>query len=176
LTTPNSLFFGKTMPPRDAGLFEFSASDCGCRSDARFGSRAVVDDVSFEVERSEIVALLGPSGRQDDDDADARGLIARRVVGRHRRCAIDTRHRDAPAQPHRISHEAPGVWDRLTVAKTCRLCWLVWARESERRHRSCARAVRAARSRLDARRRAVEGMRQKVALARALLHERASCC
>ena len=28
----------------------------------RFGSRAVVDEVSFEVSRSEIVALLGPNG------------------------------------------------------------------------------------------------------------------
>jgi ABC-type multidrug transport system fused ATPase/permease subunit len=65
IMAPNSLFFGQNgrvlVTP---GLYEFEA---GGRATAtgvtrRFGSRTVVNDVTFAVERGEIVALLGPNG------------------------------------------------------------------------------------------------------------------
>ena len=82
-----------------------------------FGSRVAVDDVSFEVQRSEIVALLGPNGAGKTTSlrmlagliAPTRGSIAIDGVGLTRATSGRLRSRIG------FLTEAPGLWDRLTV-------------------------------------------------------------
>ena len=61
----------------------------------RFGVRTVVEDVTFEVGRGEIVALLGPNGAGKTTTMRMlAGLIAPTSgIGRDRRRAADARHR-----------------------------------------------------------------------------------
>jgi len=140
----------------------------------RFGSRVVVDDVSFEVGRSEIVALLGPNGAGKTTTMRMlAGLIAPTsgavvIDGVHLTRATGTLLRS------RIGFltEAPGVWDRLTVHENLRVYAGLYGLANpngvidralelfELRDRASTRAAELS-----------KGMRQKVALARALLHE-----
>ena len=140
----------------------------------RFGSRVVVDDVSFEVARSEIVALLGPNGAgktttmrmlagliaPSSGSVSIGGVLLTRATAGHLRSRIG------------FLTEAPGLWDRLTVAENLH----VYARLYSLR--SAKTAVDRVLEIFDlsdrARTRAAElskGMRQKVALARALVHD-----
>src|SRR3984893_2725058 len=83
----------------------------------RFGARAVVDDVSFEVSKSEIVALLGPNGA---GKTTTMRMLAGLIAPTSGAIVIDgvalTRATSA-ALPARIGilTESPGLWDRLTV-------------------------------------------------------------
>src|SRR5439155_9115633 len=96
----------------------------------RFGSRVVVDNVSFEVGRSEIVALLGPNGA---GKTTTMRMLAGLIAPTSGSVAIDgvplTRETGTRLRS-RIGSltEAPGVWDRLTVRENLRvdtsLYWL----------------------------------------------------
>jgi ABC-2 type transport system ATP-binding protein len=140
----------------------------------RFGPRVVVDDVSFEVGRSEIVALLGPNGAGKTTTmrmlagliAPSAGHVAiagvnlTRATGGHLRSRIG------------FLTESPGLWDRLTVRENLRVYADLYGLQSP------ARAVDRVLDLFEladhASARAAElskGMRQKVALGRALLHE-----
>jgi len=140
----------------------------------RFGSRAVVDDVSFEVERSEIVALLGPNGA---GKTTTMRMLAGLIAPTSGTVAIDgvqlTRATGTLLRS-RIGFltEAPGVWDRLTVRENLQIYAGLYGLANpngvidralelfELRDRDSTRAAELS-----------KGMRQKVALARALLHE-----
>ncbi|OLD15699.1 MAG: hypothetical protein AUJ01_11665 [Acidobacteria bacterium 13_1_40CM_3_65_5] len=140
----------------------------------RFGSRAVVDDVSFEVERSEIVALLGPNGA---GKTTTMRMLAGLIAPTSGTVAIDgvqlTRATGTLLRS-RIGFltEAPGVWDRLTVRENLQVYAGLYGLANpngvidralelfELRDRASTRAAELS-----------KGMRQKVALARALLHE-----
>src|SRR6185295_11031316 len=83
----------------------------------RFGSRVVVDDVSFEVERSEIVALLGPNGA---GKTTALRMLAGLIAPTSGSISIDgvaLTRRTAGTIRGQIGFltETPGLWDRLTV-------------------------------------------------------------
>ena len=140
----------------------------------RFGSRVAVEDVSFSVGRSEIVALLGPNGAGKTTTLRMlAGLIAP-SAGHITIDGIGLTPRTAGTLRGRIGFltEAPGLWERLTIAENLRV--------SARLH-GVAHADLAVDRMLDtfglgprASARVSElskGMRQKVALARALLHE-----
>ena len=140
----------------------------------RFGSRVVVDDVSFEVGRSEIVALLGPNGAGKTTTmrmlagliAPTSGSVAIDGIGLTRATGTALRSRIG------FLTEAPGVWDRLTVRENLQVYAGLYglARADTRIDRALAQFELSA----HASARAAElskGMRQKVALARALLHE-----
>jgi ABC-2 type transport system ATP-binding protein len=140
----------------------------------RFGSRVVVDNVSFEVARSEIVALLGPNGA---GKTTTLRMLAGLIAPTSGSIAVDgvrlTRATGAWLRARMgFLTEAPGLWDRLTVRENlrvyCRLYGLV------RPDGVIDRALEVFDLSEHARARAAElskGMRQKVALARALLHE-----
>jgi ABC-2 type transport system ATP-binding protein len=139
----------------------------------RFGSRVVVDNVSFEVGRSEIVALLGPNGAGKTTTMRMlAGLIAPSagtvtIAGTH---FGETGH-----ELQRIIGfltETPGLWDRLTVRENLSVyAGLYGVSDADR---AIDRALRLFELGESASVRAVElskGMRQKVALARTLLHD-----
>jgi ABC-2 type transport system ATP-binding protein len=140
----------------------------------RFGSRVVVDNVSFEVGRSEIVALLGPNGAGKTTTmrmlagliAPTSGSVTIDGVGLTRATGTLLRSRLG------FLTETPGVWDRLTVRENLE----VYAGLYGLAHPDglIDRALAQFELTAHASARAAElskGMRQKVALARALLHE-----
>jgi len=140
----------------------------------RFGSRVVVDDVSLDVGRSEIVALLGPNGAGKTTTlrmlagliAPTRGTVAIDGVQLTRATGALLRSRIG------FLTEAPGLWDRLTVRENLRVYAGLYGLANhgpvidraldlfELADRASTRAAELS-----------KGMRQKVALARALLHE-----
>lgn len=138
----------------------------------RFGARTVVDDVSFDVSRNEIVALLGPNGAGKTTTmrmmagliGATRGSVAIDSVALTRDTAGYLRQRIG------FLTESPALWDRLTVRENLRVyAGLYGLADGER-------AIDAALDlfSLAGDARAAElskGTRQKVALARALLHD-----
>jgi ABC-2 type transport system ATP-binding protein len=139
-----------------------------------FGSRTVVDAVTFSVHRSEIVALLGPNGAGKTTTMRMlAGLVAPTSGG----VAIDgiaLTRATGSALRRRIGFltEAPGLWDRLTVRENLRVYAAIHGladvdRVIDRTLETFGLVDRA-RSRTAE---LSKGMRQKVALARALLHD-----
>jgi len=140
----------------------------------RFGPRIAVDDVSLDIRRSEIVALVGPNGAGKTTTlrmlagliAPTRGTIAIDGVQLTRATGSAIRGRIG------FLTEAPGLWDRLTVRENL----TTYARLYALAH--CDRAVDRLLDTFELRDRAdtraaelSKGMRQKVALARALVHD-----
>jgi ABC-2 type transport system ATP-binding protein len=140
----------------------------------RFGSRTVVDNVSFEVARSEIVALLGPNGAGKTTTlrmlagliAPSAGAVTLDGVGLTPATGSLLRGRLG------FLTESPGLWERLTVRENL----AVYARlyQLAAPGRAVDRALAAFELAEHDSARAGElskGMRQKVALARALIHD-----
>ena len=140
----------------------------------RFGLRIAVDDVSLEVAQGEIVALLGPNGA---GKTTTMRLLAGLIAPTTGSVTIDGIHltrATGSALRSRIGFltEAPGLWDRLTVRENLRVYAGLYA---------LAHPDAVVDSTLEtfglvpyAAARAAElskGLRQKTALARALLHE-----
>ena len=140
----------------------------------RFGPRTAVQNVSFEVARSEIVALLGPNGAGKTTTMRMlAGLIAP-TSGAVHIDGIPLTRATGTSLRGRIGFltEAPGLWDRLTVYENLRVYAGLYGVSNPERaiDRVLALFDLAGRAAM----RAAElskGMRQKVALARALLHE-----
>jgi len=140
----------------------------------RFGSRVVVDNVSFEVAPSEIVALLGPNGAGKTTTMRMlAGLIAP-SAGKVFIKNTELERTTAGFLRRLIGFltETPGLWDRLTVRENL----AVYARLYSVRDpdRAIDRVLDLFELRAASSVRAAElskGMRQKVALSRALLHE-----
>ena len=140
----------------------------------RFGSRAVVDDVSFDVSRSEIVALLGPNGA---GKTTTLRMLAGLIAPTNGAIVIDgvaLTRATAAALHGRIGFltESPGLWDRLTVRENLGTYAALYGLAEP--DRAIDRAIDVFQLSGQASTRAAElskGMRQKVALARALLHE-----
>ena len=139
-----------------------------------FGPRIAVDDVSLEVAQGEIVALLGPNGAGKTTTMRMlAGLIAP-TSGSVTIDGVPLTRASGSALRSRIGFltEAPGLWDRLTVRENLRIYAGLYA---------LAHPDAVVGSTLEtfglqpyAATRAAElskGLRQKTALARALLHE-----
>ena len=140
----------------------------------RFGDRTAVDDVSFEVRRSEIVALLGPNGA---GKTTIIRMLAGLIAPTSGSVVIDgvlLTHATGPALRRKIGFlpEAAGLWDRLTVRENLTVYADLYGlgrtdgivdRLVQLFELTPHQAVRAAEL--------SKGMRQKVALARALLHD-----
>ena len=140
----------------------------------RFGPRVVVDEVSFEVARSEIVALLGPNGAGKTTTmrmlagliAPTSGLVTIEGMRLTRASAAHLRSRIG------FLTEAPGLWDRLSVRENLHVYGRLYGLPSPKS--SIDRMLELFELRDSESTRAAElskGMRQKVALARAMLHQ-----
>jgi ABC-2 type transport system ATP-binding protein len=140
----------------------------------RFGSRTVVNDVTLQVARGEIVALLGPNGA---GKTTTLRMLAGLIAPTSGTVAIDgvpLTRATGTALRSRIGFltEAPGLWDRLTVRENLNIyaglyglahADLTIDRLLDTFELSAHASARAAEL--------SKGMRQKVALARALLHD-----
>jgi len=140
----------------------------------RFGSRTVVNDITFAVSRSEIVALLGPNGAGKTTTLRMlAGLIAP-TSGSVTIDGVQLTRATGTSLRSRIGFltEAPGLWDRLTVRENLRiyagLYRLAHAERAIDRALEMFELIECASARTAE---LSKGMRQKVALARALLHD-----
>ena len=139
----------------------------------RFGERVAVDDVSFELAPGEIFALLGPNGAGKTTTLRMLAGLIRPSSGTiHFGGDTLTRH-NAPRLRSRIGFltETPGLWERLDVRQNL----LVYARLHglPAPERSVDEALETFGLRDRARDRAAQlskGLKQRVALARTLLH------
>jgi ABC-2 type transport system ATP-binding protein len=146
---------------------------CGSHLTRRFGDRVVVDDVSFEVGRSEIVALLGPNGA---GKTTIMRMLAGLIAPTSGSVVIDgvpLTHATGAALRGKIGFlpETAGLWDRLTVRENLAVYADLYGLSRttgiidrllqlfELTSHQSARAAELS-----------KGTRQKVALARALLH------
>jgi ABC-2 type transport system ATP-binding protein len=140
----------------------------------RFGSRTVVNDVTFEVARGEIVALLGPNGAGKTTTmrmlagliAPSSGSIAIDGVALTRATGMAIRSRVG------FLTEAPGLWDRLTVRENLDLYAGLYGVSNASRTIDRLLDTFELGARQSTRTAELsKGTRQKVALARALLHD-----
>ena len=140
----------------------------------RFGSRLVVNDVSLNVGRGEIVALLGPNGA---GKTTTLRMIAGLIAPTSGSVTVDgtiMSRSSGAALRRRIGFltETPGLWDRLTVRENLTVYADLYGLD-----RTADRVDGSMRTfnlidHADARAAELsKGMRQKVALARALVHE-----
>ena len=140
----------------------------------RFNGRVAVDDVSFELSGGEIVALLGPNGAGKTTTLRMlAGLIAPtsgevRIEGR----TVSARNASLARARIGLLTETPGLWDRLTVRENLITYAKLYGLSSP------PDAVEVQLERFDLGARAGDltaqlskGLRQRVALARTLLHE-----
>jgi ABC-2 type transport system ATP-binding protein len=139
-----------------------------------FGSRIAVNDVSFEVARSEIVALLGPNGAGKTTTLRMLGGLIAPTSGSVAIDGVPLTPATGAALRARIGFltEAPGLWDRLTVRENLSVYARLYG--VSRPERAIDRVLDIFELANRGSTRAAElskGMRQKVALARALLHE-----
>jgi ABC-2 type transport system ATP-binding protein len=140
----------------------------------RFGSRVAVNDVSFEVARSEIVALLGPNGAGKTTTLRMlAGLIAP-TAGSIVIDGVRLTRASGPSIRTRIGFltEAPGLWERLTVRENLRTYARLYSLADAERRIDWALNLFALADRAATRTAELsKGMRQKVALARTLIHD-----
>jgi ABC-2 type transport system ATP-binding protein len=139
----------------------------------RFGSRTVVDNVSFAVARSEIVALLGPNGAGKTTTLRMlAGLIAPSAGAVTLDGVVLTRTTGSLLRSRLgFLTESPGLWERLTVRENLAVYARLYGLAAPRS--AIDRALAAFELAEHDSARAGElskGMRQKVALARALIH------
>jgi len=139
----------------------------------RFGSRIAVNDLSLEIRKSEIVALLGPNGAGKTTTLRMlAGLIAP-SSGTVTIDGVELTRATGSALRARIGFltEAPGLWDRLTVRENLAIYAELYALAGP--DRVIDRMLETLELEDRATTRTAElskGMRQKVTLARALLH------
>jgi ABC-2 type transport system ATP-binding protein len=140
----------------------------------RFGSRIAVENVSFDVARSEIVTLLGPNGAGKTTTMRMLGGLIAPTSGSVTIDGIALTPATGGTLRGRIGFltEAPGLWDRLTVRENLRVYAGLYG--ISRPERAIDRVLELFALSDRGSTRAAElskGMRQKVALGRALLHE-----
>ena len=139
-----------------------------------FGSRTAVDDVTFEVHKGEVFGLLGPNGAGKTTTLRMLGGLIPPTTGEVRIDGVAIDRTNGARLRTRIGFltETPGLWEQLTVAENiavyARLFGVVdvhAAVESSLRRFDLwdRRGDRAAQL--------SKGMKQKLALARALVHD-----
>ncbi len=140
----------------------------------RFGSRTAVDDVSLTVQGGEIVALLGPNGAGKTTTlrmlagliAPTAGHVA--IAGERLEASTAGRLRGRIG----LLTEAPGLWDRLTVRDNLHVhAQLQGVAGPDAAVRAALQTFGIAGRAQDSPAQLSKGLRQRVALARTLLHD-----
>ena len=140
----------------------------------QFGSRVVVDHATFDVARGEIVALLGPNGAGKTTTLRMLAGLISPTSGSITIGGVPLTRASGGRLRTQIGFltEMPGLWDRLTVVENLRVYAGLHGLAEPRR--AVDRALELFELSGGASTRTAElskGMRQKVALARALLHD-----
>ena len=140
----------------------------------QFGSRVVVDHATFDVARGEIVALLGPNGAGKTTTLRMLAGLISPTSGSIAIGGVPLTRASGGRLRTQIGFltEMPGLWDRLTVVENLRVYAGLHGLAEPRR--AVDRALELFELSGGASTRTAElskGMRQKVALARALLHD-----
>jgi ABC-2 type transport system ATP-binding protein len=140
----------------------------------RFGARTAVEDLTFEIQPSQIVALVGPNGAGKTTTLRMLAGLLQPTTGTIVVDGVELTAASARTVSRRIGFltETPALWDRLTVRENLGVYAGLYsvARPAAAVDRVLDLLGLAARSSS----RTAElskGLRQKVALARALLHE-----
>jgi ABC-2 type transport system ATP-binding protein len=140
----------------------------------RFGLRTAVDEITFEVGRSEIVALLGPNGAGKTTTLRMlAGLIAP-TSGTISIDGVPLTRASAAAIRARIGFltESPGLWERLTIRENLRVYGRLYSLDDLDRRIDRALDLLLLADRASTRTAELsKGMKQKAALARTLLHD-----
>jgi ABC-2 type transport system ATP-binding protein len=140
----------------------------------RFGARVAVEDVSFEVGRSEIVALLGPNGAGKTTTLRMLAGLISPSAGSVTIDGTTLATSTAAALRTRIGFltETPGLWDRLSVRENLRVYSRLYglAAPDMAIDRSLTQFGLTEYASTPAAELS-KGTRQKAALARALLHD-----
>jgi ABC-2 type transport system ATP-binding protein len=140
----------------------------------RFGGRVAIEGVSLDLWPGEVLALLGPNGAGKTTTMRLLAGLIGPDEGTVEVDGVPLTTRAGPAVRRRLGllTEAPGLWDRLSVEANL----LTYARLYELD--DPARRVRESLARFDLLDRRADfaatlskGMKQKVAIARALLHD-----
>ncbi|HEY9462434.1 MAG TPA: ABC transporter ATP-binding protein [Vicinamibacterales bacterium] len=140
----------------------------------RFGDRLAIDDVSFTLEPGEIFALLGPNGA---GKTTTLRILAGLIAPTTGSVEIDGQRmgpQSAPQLRSRIGFltEAPGLWDRLTVRDNLLVYARMYGLPAPRKVVDDALERFEIRDRGDDRAAQLsKGLKQRVALARSLLHD-----
>ncbi len=140
----------------------------------RFGTVTAVEDVSFQVREGEVLALLGPNGAGKTTTVRCLAAILRPTSGYARVAGHDTR-----VAPRRVRHlvglltEFPGLYGRMKPLDYLDFFGAMQGLDAPTR-RARAEALLKQFNLWDARHQRLgqfsKGMRQKMALVRALLH------
>ena len=146
------------------------------RDYADFGPRVAVRDLSLSLHAGEIVALLGPNGAGKTTTLRMLAGLDPAVARQRLRCRACRSRSDSADELRRhvgLLTETPGLWDRLSV----RLNLLTYARlySLPNPHEAVARTLALVGPRPIASATPAgalsKGLRQRLAIARALLHE-----
>jgi ABC-2 type transport system ATP-binding protein len=140
----------------------------------RFGSRVAVEDLSFAVEPGEVFGLLGPNGAGKTTTVRMLTGLVRPTTGRALVCNHALEDEEALRRSVGLLTEHPGLYDRLTGRENLRFfmqlneldetsAWALASRYLER-FGLAGREDEACGS-------YSKGMRQKLAIVRALLHQ-----
>jgi ABC-2 type transport system ATP-binding protein len=140
----------------------------------RFGDRAAFEDVSFEVGYGEVFGFLGPNGAGKTTTVRTLGTLLVPTSGSATVAGIALSAENGPAIRSRISimPESPGLYLRLTVAENLE-CFarLYRLADPHERIERALRAVNLTDRANDLCRSLSKGLRQRAALARALLND-----
>lgn len=140
----------------------------------RFGSLTAVDGISFTMEEGEVLALLGPNGAEKTTSVRCLSAILRPTAGRVTVAGYDTvRHARAVRRLTGLLTEFPGLYGRMLPLEYLDFFGAMQGLPVSARMDRAEMLLRqfglweARERRLD---QFSKGMRQKMALARAMLH------
>jgi ABC-2 type transport system ATP-binding protein len=140
----------------------------------QFGGRTVVENVTFDVDRSEIVALLGPNGAGKTTTMRMLAGLVTPTRGSVVVDGIELTPGSAGTLRGRMGFltESPGLWDRLTVRENLAIYADLYGTDRPASRVEALLEVLGLASHASARTAELsKGLRQKVALGRALVHD-----